>query len=105
MYLYHFCSERSLLGHVTKDVAFQNGSSESKIAEAMCKGFLAMDKEMQGSALGAKAEEVGSTGLLVMVTNSHIIVGNVGDTRCMLSQRSGASALSVDHKPTLVLML
>ncbi|KAL5213882.1 hypothetical protein ABZP36_003034 [Zizania latifolia] len=43
----------------------------------------------------------GSTACVVLIRNNQIIVGNAGDTRCVLSRNGQATALSTDHKPNV----
>jgi protein phosphatase 1B len=52
------------------------------------------------TALSATGEDhSGSTGISVMVTPTHFITANCGDSRAILVRRSGVVALSWDHKP------
>jgi serine/threonine protein phosphatase PrpC len=44
-------------------------------------------------------ERSGSTGVVVLLTPSHIICANVGDSRAMLSKKNAVLPLSFDHKP------
>jgi len=44
-------------------------------------------------------ETVGSTAVVAVVSSSHIIVANCGDSRAVLSRGKQAMPLSVDHKP------
>lgn len=41
----------------------------------------------------------GSTAIIAMITPSHILCANVGDSRCVLGSDSATYPLSVDHKP------
>lgn len=43
----------------------------------------------------------GSTACVVLIRGNQIIVGNVGNSRCVLSRDGQAIDLSTDHKPTL----
>jgi len=43
----------------------------------------------------------GATAVCALITNTEIIVANVGDSRCVLSQSKNAIDLSRDHKPEL----
>ncbi|XP_051115056.1 protein phosphatase 2C 16-like isoform X2 [Andrographis paniculata] len=45
------------------------------------------------------AETVGSTAVVAVVSSSHIIVANCGDSRAVLYRGKEAIPLSVDHKP------
>ncbi|KAJ9551156.1 hypothetical protein OSB04_015201 [Centaurea solstitialis] len=44
-------------------------------------------------------ENVGSTAVVVLVTHTHLITANCGDSRAVLSRGGEAIPLSVDHKP------
>mmetsp|Transcript_2554 Transcript_2554/g.4912 ORF Transcript_2554/g.4912 Transcript_2554/m.4912 type:complete len:560 (-) Transcript_2554:1774-3453(-) len=44
-------------------------------------------------------ERSGSTGVVVLVTPTHVICANAGDSRAMLSRSGMALPLSFDHKP------
>lgn len=43
----------------------------------------------------------GSTACVALIRGNQIIVGNVGDSRCVLSRSGQAMDLSTDHKPNL----
>ncbi|XP_015689126.1 probable protein phosphatase 2C 21 isoform X2 [Oryza brachyantha] len=43
----------------------------------------------------------GSTACVVIIRGNHIIVGNLGDSRCVLSENGQAFNLSIDHKPNI----
>jgi serine/threonine protein phosphatase PrpC len=47
----------------------------------------------------ANLERSGSTGVVVLLTPSHIICANVGDSRAILSKKNAVLPLSFDHKP------
>ncbi|KAL3811491.1 hypothetical protein ACHAXA_004399 [Cyclostephanos tholiformis] len=44
-------------------------------------------------------ERSGSTGVVVLVTPSHIVCANAGDSRAILSKKNAVLPLSFDHKP------
>merc|ERR1740117_1887397 len=46
-------------------------------------------------------EQAGCTATVALVTPTHIIVANVGDSRCVLSTATQVSALTEDHKPQM----
>lgn len=50
-------------------------------------------------------ENVGSTAVVAVVTSSHVIVANCGDSRAVLSRGKQAIPLSVDHKVRLYYFL
>jgi len=55
------------------------------------------------TSLGEEASYCGSTGVFALVTPTHYIVGNVGDSRAILVRESSKGTelipLSEDHKP------
>ncbi|KAL2234816.1 protein phosphatase 2C 16-like [Sesamum indicum] len=64
--------------------------------------FAKVDEEVGGNgSTGAPiaSETVGSTAVVAVVSSSHIIVGNCGDSRAVLYRGKEAIALSIDHKP------
>lgn len=70
---------------------------------AMKNCFRRMDM-IVGSSCGCgshkKAGLIGSTAVVVVLTDEHIVVANCGDSRAVLSRRGRAVPLSVDHKVT-----
>lgn len=65
--------------------------------------FLKVDDEVGGKAGGfmepVAPETVGSTAVVAVVSSSHIVVGNCGDSRAILYRNKEAIPLSVDQKP------
>ncbi|KAL0463806.1 UNVERIFIED_CONTAM: protein phosphatase 2C 16 [Sesamum latifolium] len=64
--------------------------------------FAKVDEEVGGNVSSVEPiapETVGSTAVVAVVSSSHIIVGNCGDSRAVLYRGKEAIALSVDHKP------
>jgi serine/threonine protein phosphatase PrpC len=70
--------------------------------------FLSMSKQQQGSngdeppQNRLKFERSGSTCVVVLVTPSHIICANAGDSRAILRRAGKVLPLSFDHKPSNV---
>ncbi|XP_050216796.1 protein phosphatase 2C 16-like isoform X2 [Mercurialis annua] len=63
--------------------------------------FLKVDAEV-GGKVGAEPvapETVGSTAVVAVISSSHIIIANCGDSRAVLYRGKEPIALSVDHKP------
>ncbi|KAL0424972.1 UNVERIFIED_CONTAM: protein phosphatase 2C 16 [Sesamum radiatum] len=64
--------------------------------------FAKVDEEVGGNVSTVEPiapETVGSTAVVAVVSSSHIIVGNCGDSRAVLYRGKEAIALSIDHKP------
>ncbi|RLN23777.1 putative protein phosphatase 2C 9 [Panicum miliaceum] len=47
----------------------------------------------------SRCDHVGSTAVVAVVSPTHVVVGNAGDSRAVLSRAGVPVALSVDHKP------
>ncbi|KAL6619119.1 hypothetical protein ACP70R_034258 [Stipagrostis hirtigluma subsp. patula] len=82
--------------------------------EVMEKGFARMDDEASrwsASRSGgdhacrceqqtaARCDRVGSTAVVAVVSSTHVVVANAGDSRAVLSRAGVPVPLSVDHKP------
>ena len=64
------------------------------------KAFLDLDAELrQMDAVKRGDDHSGSTAITAMVTPTHIIAANCGDSRSILVTASGVKAMSEDHKP------
>jgi protein phosphatase 2C len=61
--------------------------------------FKKVDEETEQIA----PETVGSTAVVAVVSASHIIIANCGDSRAVLSRGKQAIPLSVDHKVRFIL--
>ena len=67
---------------------------------AMRKAFLDLDAELrQMDAVKRGDDHSGSTAITTMVTPTHIIAANCGDSRSILVTSEGVKAMSEDHKP------
>ncbi|KAM0922792.1 hypothetical protein ACQ4PT_005958 [Festuca glaucescens] len=92
------------------------GSGEEVVAwkEVMERSFARLDERAASWATTRSREEpacrceqkmpsrcdhVGSTAVVAVVSPTHLVVGNAGDSRAVLSRAGAPVALSVDHKP------
>ncbi|KAI3434509.1 hypothetical protein D9Q98_002583 [Chlorella vulgaris] len=65
--------------------------------------------QANGGSSGAAGDEgeehhalgMGATAVSVVVRGNRVVVANTGDSRCVLSKRGQARALTLDHKPIL----
>lgn len=93
------------MAHVAGTSEFQKDpKSPEALAVALTKGFVGVDEAVkEDPAFATSSDEVGSTGLLAIITPTHIVCANVGDSRCILSNRKSKPViqLSIDHKPDL----
>eukprot|EP00002_Diphylleia_rotans_P036837 TRINITY_DN816_c0_g2_i3.p1 TRINITY_DN816_c0_g2~~TRINITY_DN816_c0_g2_i3.p1 ORF type:complete len:767 (-),score=132.73 TRINITY_DN816_c0_g2_i3:48-2348(-) len=74
---------------------FSSFAKEKPLLDSLRLTYAEMDKLMKETTL----DRSGSTSLTVVISESQIIVGNVGDSRAVLSRSNVASRISIDHKP------
>lgn len=85
--------------HLHKAVLQQEDYRKGDIEEAIRKGFLQLDQDMLADP-EMKDELAGTTAIIVLLKNSTLYIGNVGDSRAVASFAGVADALSIDHKPS-----
>eukprot|EP00741_Cyanophora_paradoxa_P003450 tig00000704_g3351.t1 len=75
-----------------------NKNFPANISEAMKEGFRQLDDDLlkQSETINGAS---GSTATIALITDGIIYVGNVGDSRCVLSRGGRAVELSTDHTP------
>ncbi|KAJ0394138.1 hypothetical protein P43SY_000058 [Pythium insidiosum] len=92
-----------IVDHIVGTEDFQNDPKNSmSLAVALAKSFVAIDELLKRDPeFASSSDEVGSTGLVAIITPTDIICANVGDSRCVLSKSNSQEVvqLSVDHKP------
>lgn len=92
-----------IVDHIMDTDDYKNDpQSPESLAVALCKAFIEADETLKRDPeFSNSSDEVGSTGLLAIVTPTDIICANVGDSRCILSNAriQDVLQLSVDHKP------
>ena len=72
------------------------------LERALVKTFIALDEELlKIPALSDGSDTSGTAAVVAVVTPSHIVCANLGDSRCALSKKGTCIALSEDHKPSL----
>jgi len=70
------------------------------LGKAMVRGFLQIDEDLKKTPDVQRGDEhSGSTAISAIVTPTHIVCGNVGDSRCILVKLNEVIEMSVDHKP------
>lgn len=103
--------EYTELGVITSnDTPSSKESKLSKIKQALVQSYCDLDKELLESDY---MDSSGSTLVCCVITPSHIICANVGDSRCIIGQSGRAASakfaagvvieMSEDHKPDLPL--
>lgn len=79
----------------------EDHKNPDKLKGAIRRGFLKLDEHLKKLDEVMKGEDhSGSTAITAYITPKHIIVGNCGDSRCVLASDSKAVEMSEDHKPT-----
>ena len=73
-----------------------NANDTKSLKEAICKTFLEFDLELMESG----NFESGSTCTSVLMTPTHFIFANVGDSRAVIVSRNRVRFETKDHKPT-----
>ncbi|KAI1698604.1 protein phosphatase 2C domain-containing protein [Ditylenchus destructor] len=73
--------------------------AQGNLEEAIKQGFLELDEHMQQDE-ETKEEMSGTTAITVLIKDSIIYCGNVGDSRAVVSVKGEAIPLSYDHKPS-----
>ena len=87
----------------TQSPAFdpEAAGAERVLGEVLRQAFLKVDEEMRRGFDQVPDERSGCTAIAVLVTPTHIITANAGDSRALLSRNSQNVPLSEDHKPWL----
>ncbi|KAH7042901.1 phosphatase 2C-like domain-containing protein [Linnemannia elongata] len=89
-----YCGDH-LYGHIFADPAF----GEKVFKTAIRNGFLETDRALHLDP-DCNSESSGCTAITATITDKNILyVGNVGDSRAVLSRDGKAVAPSIDHKP------
>ncbi|CAD7705312.1 unnamed protein product [Ostreobium quekettii] len=74
------------------------GLGLADVAGAAKLAFRLMDGQLMDEGV---AESMGTTAVVSLVSESHVVVANCGDSRAVLSRGGSAYRLTRDHKPTL----
>lgn len=72
----------------------QDFISQIDVLRVVKRSFLECDNELY-----LRSEKSGSTAIIMILINDHIIVANTGDSRCILSTQGVPKPMSFDHKP------
>lgn len=76
----------------------QGAESNEHYSKALEEAFIKTDKDFLTKA-HAEGNDAGCTAISALLTDHSVIVGNLGDARCILSRGGKAIDLSKDHKP------
>lgn len=83
-----------------KDYLAGDCKNVAKLAEALTRAFVIVDERLrihQESSQGRDSS--GCTSVTAMVTPTHIVCANAGDSRCVMGTGGSTKPLSEDHKP------
>jgi len=97
----------NLLDHICKSPHWQKALSNpgakglQHITEAMREGSLKADAHMRElPEIKSGEDHSGTTAVFAIVTPTHIIVANIGDSRSVMCRSGQTIPMSFDHKPT-----
>ena len=68
------------------------------ISAAFVQAYIAMDQELRVSDF---TEGSGCTCVCAIITPTHIVCANVGDSRCVIASNNQTISMTEDHKPSL----
>lgn len=91
-----------LLPKICADERFEAAKTAEEVSAIMRDSFIKLDEDMKTlPAIASGEDHSGSTAITAMVTPTHIIVGNCGDSRAVLSRVTAGAPVwgSEDHKP------
>lgn len=71
----------------------------SCIGQAMKEAFIKLDADIRKHQDRTPGDRSGCTSVTAIVTPTHIICANAGDSRCVMGTNGSAKFLSEDHKP------
>lgn len=93
------CTEH-LLACILKEWSSSEPPSPEEIKDVLKKGFLSLDKKLLEDAKIAKGtDKSGSTAVVVLVSPTHIIWANCGDSRGLMCRGGKMFFATDDHKP------
>jgi len=94
-------SAENLLDHLTATSEFQEGKDPETIGRAMKAAHFAIDETLRTLPAVANGDDrSGCTAVHAVISPTHIIVSNTGDSRSILGRRPNETvAMSEDHKP------
>ena len=70
------------------------------LTKALEKAFITIDAEMREYQESGDSDRSGCTSVTCMITPTHIICANAGDSRCVFGRNPSITiAMSDDHKP------
>ncbi|XP_065833349.1 protein phosphatase 1B-like isoform X2 [Oscarella lobularis] len=93
-------ASEKLLPHITQRSEFQEAGTSSNrvdsLKEAIKDAFIALDEEIQKDF---PEETSGTTAVGVLITETHVIFANCGDSRGLICRGGDVAFATKDHKP------
>jgi serine/threonine protein phosphatase PrpC len=71
------------------------------LSKALIDAFLKIDLKMIADGFEMPMQHCGCTAVVAIITPTHIVCSNAGDSRCVLGFNKTSKNMSEDHKPTL----
>lgn len=70
------------------------------LADALASTFLEVDEKLRSNQDASQGRDSsGCTSVTAMITPTHVLCANAGDSRCVLGTGDGTKPMSSDHKP------
>jgi hypothetical protein len=94
-------SSRQVLAKITATPEWKaDRKNIENLKRAIVRGFLELDEELRQQPEVQRGDDhSGSTAITSLVTPTHILVGNCGDSRAILVRGGEVVEMSFDHKP------
>lgn len=78
-----------------------NFTSIKALGDALTEAFITIDVDLRKHQEGTSGRDSsGCTSVTAMITPTHIVCANAGDSRCVMGTAGTTKELSADHKPT-----
>jgi len=78
-------------------------SNANELGEVLRQGFISIDATLRTiEVVRCNQDNSGSTGVMCMVTPTHYIVANCGDSRLLICSKKEVKLATADHKPSNV---